>query len=231
MITKTKYIIFLHNHADFQHNFLSVLPISKCHHNSKSFVAHVATDGQRSIRRHIEIFSFLELLWAVSMVKVRWRQILTVSWMLRDFSLQFPEGVQRAGRSIVASTVVQQQDLLWQSPSSLRVDCRLQPSLKHVTIGCNCDSRSMFQVGPRICPWESQKMVNINLTADGCALNIFATGDGGCFHCMLFLLVSSWYYLIQVSSPATIRCRSFNLRDKKPSGGTKCLSACTYVHP
>jgi len=42
----------------------------------------------------------------------------------------------------------------------------------------------------RIGPWESQKTVNINFPADGCVLNFFATGDDGCFHCILCCLLS-----------------------------------------
>jgi hypothetical protein len=45
-------------------------------------------------------------------------------------------------------------------------------------------------------------MVNINLLADGCILNLFATGDDGCFHCMLFHLV---FWLIVVN-PGFITC-------------------------
>jgi hypothetical protein len=59
---KTKYINFLHNHPAFLHIFLNVLPISERHLNGKPLVAHAAHDGQRSLRRQIEMFSFLELL-------------------------------------------------------------------------------------------------------------------------------------------------------------------------
>jgi hypothetical protein len=45
-------------------------------------------------------------------VKIRWRQIWTVTWMFHDFLLQFPEGFQRAGRSMGMGIVVQQQDTL-----------------------------------------------------------------------------------------------------------------------
>jgi hypothetical protein len=70
--------------------------------------------------------------------KIRWRQIWTVSWMFRDFTLQFPEGLQRAGRNMGTSS---------ESSSSFRSNCRIQPSLKHVAIGCTCDNCYTFQVG------------------------------------------------------------------------------------
>jgi hypothetical protein len=41
-------------------------------------------------------------------------------------------------------------------------------------------------------------MVNIDLPADGCILNFFATVDYGCFHCMLFWLI--------VGNPGVIVC-------------------------
>jgi hypothetical protein len=67
---------------------------------------------------------------------------LDVPWLPTSVSRGFPTCGPSMGTGIVV-----QQDALWQSPSSFRADCRLQPSLKHVTIGCTCDSCSACQVG------------------------------------------------------------------------------------
>lgn len=136
-------------------------------------------------------------------------KIWTVSWMFPDFPFQIPEGFQRVGRSMVRGIVVQQQDALWQSPSiGWTVGFIPFWSMSQWVALMTVVQRSRLVSKTGL--WESQKMVNTNLPAGGCVLNFVATGDDGCFHCMLFRFVSGWQRWVQVSSPVTIRCRELS---------------------
>jgi hypothetical protein len=64
-------------------------------------------------------------------------------------------------------------------------------------------SLNFVRIGPHI----SRKNVSISFLQDGCCLNFLRTGDDGCFHSMLCLLLSGSQWWTHVSSPVMIRSK------------------------
>jgi hypothetical protein len=92
----------------------------------------------------------------------------------------------------------------------------------------------MFTVVPfswicsRTVPDESKRTVCINFLMDGWLLNIFLLGDSGCFHSILYSLLSSSQWWIQVSPPVMIlRCHIHYYIDPNVAG--RCPSTFAYA--
>jgi hypothetical protein len=149
--------------------------------------------------------------------------------MFHDFPFQFPECLQHGGHSTGMNIVVEQWDTLWQS-LSFRADCRLQPSLKHVTIGCTCDNFSAFQVDLRTRPYRIPEDVQHQFVWQLLHFE-FLCNSRWHLHCVIFCLYSGWQWWIQVPSPWwSVAENCHLLHVTAPSGRNKYLGASAYAH-